>query len=149
MVSKVVMSICALLVAGTLAGAVENALDPSQGCDLEHILTQLQGKVSAMCASGGEWAMAWPVPSAPSGVLIRMSFAPGSVAVSAEGVTRTAETWPVLHTWTWDGTPMNSTRAAELDRTSAILSFVTGYSVQLSSRLVLLDDSEELLAFVS
>lgn len=143
------MSVCALLVAGALAGVVGTTLEPGPGSDLERVLADLQDIVSAIGAREMECTVAWTVPPMPSGAMVEMSFAAASVSARAEGTVRAAETWPALHTWVWDGFPLNGTRVQELDLAGTLFSARTGDSIVLSSRLVLLDDSEQLLLFVS
>lgn len=147
-VSKVVMSICALLVAGGLAGIVETSLKADPGEDLETILADIQETLSSLAAHGGGCVMAWTVPALPSGSAVRMSFGEGSMMARADGVARAAETQPELHTWAWDGQPLNLTKVEELDSSSPDLEAWTGHVLTLTACEVLVDDCPELLVFV-
>lgn len=147
-VSKVVMSICALLVAGGLAGVVETSLEADPGGDLKDILDDLQGTLSRLASHGGDFDLTWTVPALPSGSVVHMSFGDGPVVARADGVTRAADTWPEIHTWAWDGRPLNVTGVEELDSSSPRLEAWTGDALAITAYEVLLDDCRELLVCV-
>ncbi len=147
-VSKVVMSVCALLVAGGLAGIVETSLEADPGGDLEDILDDLQETLSRLASHGCDFDLTWTVPALPSASAVHMSFGDGPVVARADGVTRAAEMWPEVHTWTWDGRPLNMTVVEELDSSSPRLDAWTGDALAITAYEVLLDDCRELLVCV-
>ena len=148
MVSRVVMSICALLVAGGLAGIVETSFEMGPGGDLKHILDDLQETLSRLASRGGDFDLTWTVPALPSGPAVQMSFGDGPVVARADGVTMAADMWPEIHTWAWDGRPLNMTDIEELDSSSPRLEAWTGDALAITACEVLLDDCRELLVCV-
>lgn len=148
-VSKVVMSICALVVAGGLAEVVGSSLSAGPGEDLERVLAGLQGTVSGLAVHGGDCAVAWPVPALPSGEAVHMSFRDGMVTASAGGSTRAAATVPEVHAWAWDGGPLNSTSVDALDASCGRFDASTGDTLTLSVVGVPVGDCTERLVFVS
>jgi len=147
-VSKVAMSICALMVAGCLAGIVETSFGPDPGDDLSEILDDLQATISRLASNGGGSATAWTVPALPSGGTVHIVFGDGSALARSEDASRAVETRPEVHTWAWDGLPLNMTRVDELDAGSRLLEAWTGQSVTVSTAEVLMDDDREVLVFV-
>lgn len=145
--SKVALSLCALVVAVSMSSSVEKGLSPDPGADLERILAEIQDTVSMMTAHGGASSIEWRVPALPSGASVSVSFMEGGVLASAHGLARVAHS--DLHVWTWDGMPLNSTRLEELGVASAPMEKRTGDLVALKGALVPLDDCLELLLFVS
>lgn len=147
-VSKVAMSVCALIIAVCLAGVVEDSLQGHPGDELEDILARLQTILSRLESQGTGAELVWTVPTLPSGSAVRMSFGDGVVLAGADGLSRAARTFPELHAWAWDGNPMNLTTLDELDRSAPALDVSTGYVLTLTACDVLLDDCPRLLFFV-
>lgn len=147
-VSKVAMSVCALLVAASLTEAVGPSLSPSLEDDLEEVLSDLQSAVSSAAALGGECSIEWNVPSLPSGDAVRLRISGCSATACAEGAARATEIRPELHTWTWDGAPMNRTELESLDLSAVCLEARSGDELTIAALRVPVDDSLELLLFV-
>lgn len=147
-VSKVVMSVCALLVAGGLAEVVGTSTSPDTGLDLEAALMDLQRAASSLASVRGECSLAWEVPGLPTEAGLELSFLGGSACARAEGTARTTHIDPSPHTWEWDGMPINGTRLAELDFGSPTLLTRSGDTLALEVLLVTVDDSGQLLLFV-
>ncbi len=147
-VSRVAMSVCALMVAGGLAGIVETSFEPDPAGELEAILADLQEAISRLMSHGGGSTLSWTVPALPSGATVHMSFRDGTALARSESASRTIETRPELHTWAWDGLPTNRTTVEELDAGSQWLDAWTGQPVSISTSEVLVEDIREVLVFV-
>lgn len=147
-VSKVVMSVCALLVAGAMADILGATLSTDPAGDLEDLLAGLQRIVSSMEEHGGECELAWQVPLLTSGPAISVSFHAGLVTARAGLVTAVAETQPGLHAWAWDGQPLNTTMIEGMDRECAALVASSGEVLTIAASAVILDDCPTLLMFV-
>lgn len=147
-VSKVVMSVCALLVAGGLAGALEASTSQGPGEDLGEVLAALQEAAASLAAIRGECRLLWQVPALPSGDGMELRIDGGSAMATSGGASRTADVRPAPHTWEWDGRPLDSTALAALDLTAPALCARSGEALWLETLSVPLDDSEESLLFV-
>lgn len=143
------MSICALMVAASLAGAVERALSPDTGGALESLLAGLQRTVTAMADHGGQSSISWRVPALPSGSTVRLSLSDEGALATAEGQTRVAELVPELHLWRWDGAPLNGTHVEDLDRSCQPIGRWSGDTVSIYGALVQVDDCTTLLLFAA
>jgi hypothetical protein len=143
------MSICALMVAASLAGAVDRALSPDTGGALESLLAGLQRTISTLADHGGQSSALWRVPALPSGSAVRLSFSGAGVLATADGVTRVAEPVPELHLWRWDGSPLNETRVEDLDRSCQSIDRWSGDTVSIDGVLVPVDDCAKLLLFAA
>jgi hypothetical protein len=148
-VSKVAMSVCALLVAGCLSEIVGTSTGPDPDADLASLLEDLQGDVSSMAALRGECCAAWPVPRLPTGAPVDLSVAGGSACAASGGEARWAEMWPYPHTWDWDGAPVNWTTVANRDDSAAGVRAVSGDTLWIRFESVQVDDADALLLFVS
>ncbi|MEW5748468.1 MAG: hypothetical protein AB1793_06770 [Candidatus Thermoplasmatota archaeon] len=148
-VSKVAMSVCALLVAGCLSEIVSTSTGPDPGGDLAGILADLQGDVSSLAELRGECSLEWPVPSLPSGGPVELSVGGGAACARSGTESRSAEVHPPPHTWGWDGLPLNSTELAERDLASPVLTARSGDTLSLRMVTVTLDGSEEPVLFAS
>lgn len=147
-VSKVVMSICALTVAGVLSGAVRTALSPDPDRELDSVLASLERTVDALAIHGCEGAVEWTVPATHSGGVIEVSFGHGLVLLRSEDLYRATSTSPVLHTWEWGGNPINATTVDDLDRLCPAVSGASGDTILISAVRVLVEDAAKLLFFV-
>lgn len=149
MVSKVAMSVCALIVAGCLSGVVGTVTQPDPGADLGLLLEDLQRRVSSLAALRGECSLEWKVPSLSSGDAIVLSISGRSACACHKGEVRCAEIRPPVHTWEWDGLPANSTLIAERDLCSPVLTGHSGDVIALRVTTVPVDDAEAFLLFAS
>lgn len=148
-VSKVAMSLCALLVAGCLSEIVSTSTGPDPGGDLARILADLQEDVSSLAALQGECSLEWPVPTIPSGGLVELSIDGGRALARSGAEWRDAEVLPPPHTWGWDGLPLNSTELAQRDLASPVLTARSGDTLSLRMVAATLDGSEEPMLFAS
>lgn len=147
-VSKVVMSICALAVAGVLSGTVRTALSPDPDRELDAVLAMLEDTLDALEMSGCEGAVEWLVPTPPSGRTVTVSFGHGLVLLRTDDHYRAANVSPTLHTWSWDGDHLNVTTIDDLDRFARAVTGSSGETIAISAVRILVEDEPELLFFV-
>ncbi len=148
-VSKVAMSICALVVVAVLAGVFDRDAFVDRHHELSSILEDLSGIVDRAAISNSEFSTAWRVPLASDGNPIVISIRAGSVSAECEGRTAAAQPSCGLHTWSWDGRDLNSSSVYEMDISSPQLSFGSGTTILVSTILVTLENEPKLLVFAS
>jgi hypothetical protein len=146
-VSKVAMSICALMVVSALGGMFgTDALLGHRGY-LEDILDDFCSVTNAVALSGAEASMFWSVPFASGGgiVLIELN---GSIVWARSGSDRAVDQ-PIstVRTWTHDGRPLNKTMLIELDKGSHGLLARSGDVIVLRSRIVSVDNEQKMFVF--
>jgi hypothetical protein len=148
-VSKVAMSICALMVVAVLAGVFDRDAFVDRDHELSGVLDRLSGLVDRAATSSSEFTTGWIVPLSFDGSSIVVSIRAG--AVSAESGGRTAMTQPAcgLHTWTWDGRGLNSSSICEMDKSSPQLRFESGMTILIRTILVTLENEPRYLVFAS
>lgn len=148
-ISKVAMSICALVVAGALSGCMDprNFVDPS--AELDDLVREFCGLVDRMVMSGSACSLTWEVPSLANGGGATLLIDQGMV--SAEGCGETSVGRPVscLHTWKNTGASLNASALELLDSLADGLGARSGERVFLTTELVLLDNEPRYLAFVT
>ena len=139
-VSKVAMSICALLVMGAILGAL-------QGQDFVEPVDELRDIAVSFCAvsegllrDGGEGGLAWRVPFAASGGSITISLGGESVVLSGSGRHVVERTWFPINTWSWDGTEMNSTQMRDRELHAPRIQANSGEDIWLSCTRVAVDN---------
>lgn len=148
-VSKVAMSICALLVVATIGGVFgEGALLDPKG-ELERIVDDFCSVVDSIALSRTESSVSWLVPFTSHGetVVIRMD----GTLVRAESGLENAVGQPVspVRTWEYDGCDLNATMLANLDGTRKVMEVRSGQSICLESRLVTLENQLSVFVFAS
>ncbi len=148
-VSKVAMSICALMVVSVLAGVFDRDAFVDRDHELYEILDRLSCFVNKVATSWSEFTTGWRIPLSSDGGPIVISMRAGSV--SAESGGRIAMVQPAcgLHTWTWDGQGLNSSAVCEMDRSSPQLRFESGMTILIRTILVTLENEPMYLVFAS
>lgn len=148
-VSKVAMSVCALVVVGVLAGVVDNEKFTNCDQELAEVLERFSGLVdrAAMCAFG--FATGWTVPLSSDGSPIDVSIHAG--VVRAESGNRVASLQPSceLHTWWWNGSRLNLSSIRALDESSPRLDFVSSEMILVRTIEMTVENELRHLVFVS
>jgi len=147
-VSKVAMAACALLAATVLAGA----LNPSKFIDIED---ELDCMLSDFCRlaervgmSGSVMSVLWEVPYLASGDAARIEISDGTVTASSGDRRVLAEPGIPLHTWSWDGGPLNASEEALLDCHALGLVASSGSVISVVSCNVQYENDSKILVFV-
>lgn len=148
-VSKVAMSICALLVVTVLGGVLGNDILFSEVDELDSILTDLSIAVERSVWSACEGRIIWRVPFLSDGTSIDVSVR-GSV-FSAKSGERSAVLRPACdtHTWQWNGTSLNATCVSILDASSPVAIASSGHALEIRTQMIAYEDQSRILAFVS
>lgn len=148
-VSKVAMSICALMVVAALSGAFDRDAFVGEDEGLSRILESLCDLVNRAATSRSEFAVGWIVPLLPSGDSMAISIQAGLVKAEGIGSTERAQPSCGLHTWVWDGGEMNLTAMVDMDETSPQLDFRSGETIIIRTVQVTLENEPRFLVFAS
>lgn len=148
-VSKVAMSICALLVVSVMAAVLGNDILFKEVDELDSILMDLSVVVERSVWSGCEGSTVWRVPFLSDGESIDISVR-GPV-ISAKSGDKSAVLQPACetHTWQWDGTSLNATCVSVLDASSPLTIASSGHALEIRTRMVTYEDQNRIFAFVS
>jgi len=146
-VSKVALSICALLVVAVLG----NVYGPGAFRDLEHelegVAMDLVSTASAMFDALAESQLSWDAPRLSAGEEISVEVSEGFVRVSS-GPSSTAVATPFLiHAWRWDGSPLDEVLVQGLDADTPSTVVRSDGSMTLSTSLVPVGTELELMVF--
>jgi len=145
--SKVAMSVCALLVAGVLAGCMDPSRFAGQEGEIDSVVKRFCGLVDRAVSSHSETWLAWEVPSMADGEDIRMVIHRGLVMAEAGAESAIAQPVTGIHTWHDTGASMNATVLRLLDESADELVIHSGHQVLLVTELVLLENLPTYLAF--
>jgi len=148
-VSKVAMSVCALAVAGILAGMADHVCLPDHGEMLDDVLWSLASLVASIGANHGESCVEWSVPRLPSGDSALLSIWPDMAYAAYDGTVRWCPLEPSLHAWEWDGSTLNRSRIDALDASGNEVSALSGQTLTIMGKEVVTDEGRTFLLFVS
>lgn len=148
-VSKVVMSICALMVAGILGGMfVANPLIDQKG-ELESIADDFCSVADSAAITTANLIMTWTIPFTGSGGSIHFELHRSIVRVESGGDTAAVRPVCDIQTWSREGAILNSTELESLHWNSPKLVAESGDVVELGSRTVVLDNENRILVFAT
>lgn len=147
-ISKVAMSLCALMVAGVLSGCMDPANFVDADRELDAVVERLCGLVDRAVLSGSKSSIAWQVPCLSDGKEVRLLICSGTVAAEAGDWRSLGQPVTGIHTWRNTGAAMNTTGLRLLDEASGELEARSGDRLLLTTEQVLLDNSPTFLAFV-
>lgn len=147
-VSKVAMSICALLVVSVLGGMLRSDIFVDEPDELESILTDLSMTLERAAWSGCETKTAWTVPFLTDHDIIEVSIS--SSTVSAGSGDRRVAVSPAceIHTWSWNGSALNATVVRHLDDISPAVRSVSGQAMEIWTQSVSFENGYRVFAFV-
>ena len=148
-VSKVAMSICALLVVGILGGMFGPGGFLDSRTELSSVVDQFCATADAVALSPGESSVSWTVPYASDGTVIVLEL-DGSLVRASWGSQR-AVGQPAcdIRTWSLESGELNSTELAVLDESMPELEASSGQTIEIMSRIVLSGNEELRLVFAS
>ena len=147
-ISKVVMSICALTVVSILGGLVESDIFASPATELSEILRSFHDSVHATVQSGSGSRIAWKVPGLQDGKSVEISVHTDFVRCTSERNDCVFWNNVELHLWIWDGEPLNETTMSELDENADHVIAFTGDEFVITCERVVLDNAPRDFAFI-
>ncbi len=148
-VSKVAMSICALLVVAVLGGAVDEDRFLNEGRELRSVIEDFCEVADDAMEAGLEGTVSWTVPKLSSGEPLQLEIEHDWTRGSMSGHSMLGGPHCTVHTWTWDGTALNKSAVDSLDEASAGLRLSSGDAIVINTIYVLVDNDQVLMAFVS
>lgn len=148
-VSKVAMSVCALLVAGVLAELADPTNYVDAASELEGYLRELCSVAEAGVLAGCELDSTYMVPFFSDGSMVTIELERGAFFAQSRGAHAYVEPRMRVHVWRWDGHPLNSTSVEQLDTDTPGLAFRSGDGIEIQTRLVVFDNEPRLMVFAS
>ena len=147
-ISKVVMSVCALLVAGILSGLIGMTGTLDNRSELKGVLKEFAGLVERTARSGAEAVVEWTVPTLSDGGKIKMTITSVAVSGEAGGHKYTYQPAVTLHLWSYVGTALNATEVSLLDKAAFPIDSGSGEVVRILTEMVTFENEPSLFAFV-
>ncbi len=148
-VSKVALSICALLVVTILSGVMDGDRFVDDGHEIESVLQDFCEFADRAFGERSEGILMWTVPVLPTGNEIEMTLDHGIVYSQWHGKSIVREPQCYVHTWRWDGSALNESTVGDLDDGSARLMVSSGDGILLTTAYVLFENDHRLLVFAS
>jgi hypothetical protein len=148
-VSKVALSICALLVITILSGVTDRDRFMDDGRGIEIVLQDFCDVADRAFGERSEGIVLWKVPVLSTGNEIELTLDHGVVHSQWEGISIARQPQCYLHTWRWDGSALNESTVGDLDKDSGRLTASSGESIILITVYVLFENDHRLLVFAS
>ena len=148
-VSKVAMSICALLVVAVLGGMIHGSRSSENAYELKGVLEDLCGLVENAGRASASADIRWAVPELHNGEDLTIQISSNLVRAVIDGHSEVRRLSCTVHTWVWDGATLNSTIVSRLDRFAETMEVVSGEKVGIRVENVLLDNESILMVFLS
>ena len=147
-ISKVAMSICALIVASVLGPILVSVNNDGGKMELDWFVMRLSQAISTAVVEGLETDFELSLPTTSSGDEMHLEVHRGGLVISsAEGVA-VCRPCTELHLWSWNGSALTSSDVEKLDLAHRESLAVSGDVVIAATRWISLDSSPALLAFV-
>lgn len=148
-VSKVAMSVCALLVVAILAGLADPDNYVDADSELEACLEDFCSLAELGVLSGCEMKTLWRAPVLSTGDEVVMNIWDGTVSASTRDGRVLKQPQFGIHTWAWDGSSLNASTVETLDSADPGFKARSGDSISIETRTVLFEDSPTLMVFAS
>ncbi len=148
-VSKVALSICALLVVAVLGEATDPGRFVDASCEIDAALGDLCEIAGRGARGPSEGMVTWTVPALSDGDGLKLVLCHGLVTCEHRGRMFVREPRCYIHTWAWDGSGLNDTTLAGLDDGSPPLVVCTGDDLFLTTVEVMLENESGLMVFAS
>ena len=147
-ISKVAMSLCALIVASVLGPILVSVNDDGDRVELDAFVTNLSRAISMAVVAGLETNCELSLPTTSSGDEVHLELRPGGLLISSEDERVVCRPCTKLHLWKWNGSALTSTEVERLDSTHRESVAVSGDTIIAATRWIPVDSTPTLLAFV-
>jgi hypothetical protein len=148
-ISKVVMSITALIVVSILAGLLSPERFAGVSTDLERILDDLSSVVSRTAMSASEITITWTVPFLTTGGEVSVTVHNSILSGRSGGEIARVQPMFELHTWHYDGSMMNASTIDALDNASEDIDCSSGRKLTVCNASVQFENGSRLLIFLA
>ncbi len=142
------MSICALMFMTIAGGIVRHSMTLDEGNELTEMLGSLERLMLLLRGGGSGCELSWSVPSTQGGSEIWLDICHTHMTASADGRTIGVELQDPVHTWEWQGEPLNQSIIEERDLASGHLKVRTGDVLCVKTGLIPVDELSSILLFV-
>ena len=143
------MTVCALLVVVLLTQALDDSRFLDNDGEIKRILARFCGLLDRVARSASELELDWIVPFMPTGADLHMVVDWDLVTGESGGLRAHGEPMCVPHTWLPVNRILNRSIVEDMDRDAPALEAVSGQVLRVSAKICVIDNSEELLLFVS
>lgn len=146
-VSKVAMSICALLVAAVLGNIYGDGAFRDVRGELEGVAMDLIAVASAPLDARTECTASWEVPYLSAGEEVSVAVSAEWIRVFTSSVVVMIATPFAMHTWSWDGSPLNDSLVAELDGRAPKTTASSRGTITIAAMEITMGNETELMVF--
>ena len=147
-VSKVAMSICALIVVGVLGGLIHGTRSSEVDYELTAVLDELGELVESAGRASASGQIHWVVPALSNGEDVEIQVSSILLRGTSDGHSEVRGLSCTVHTWLWDGTMLNSTIVTELDRSAEPIEADSGEKIAIRVECVPVDNESLLMVFL-
>ncbi len=146
--SRVGLSICALISASVLGAALSEHQDDEARLELRSAAQRLCDAISVAAVGYGDSVREFSVPSLTSGEGIRVTVTGDGVMMSAGSEKAVDHPCVQVHLWQWDGEELNASAIARLDSECQALTACTGATLEITGMSMMVDGLPRKMVFV-
>jgi len=147
-ISKVALSICALLVVSVLGSAFGQDIFLKDQDELSRILTDLADTIERRAWSTCESTVTWSLPFLVDGSRVELEVSSSGLIARSGGRACAVELSCGVHTWHWNGSALNETIVEALDASSPGIRSVSGQTLEVETKAVCYENRSTMFAFV-
>ena len=148
-ISKVCLSICALLILTSIGQSLDGVLSTEERRDVEAIASRFEELMRTLLERGGEAVHIYRVPSLATGAAVSMTIRTSGVEVVSEHAKSEVMFPCPLHLWKWNLTDLNRTDVDELDSSSRPLVAVSGNALRIEVTRIPVQSVATVMIFLS
>ena len=147
--SKVGMSICALVTATVLGAVMAEFEGDDRWQELRSIANRLCGAISSAALGYGDVVTAYSIPSLSSGEEVVATITVDGALVSSGGLSAVDHPCTQVHLWRWDGEELNGTVIAGLDEAHPQVEARSGETLEILTMTLMIEESLQTMVFVT
>ncbi len=148
MISKVGLSVCALISASVLGAVFSDSGVDDRRQELRVILQRMCDLISSAAVAGGDSVRMFCVPSLSTGEPIRTTVTVDGAIMSSGTASEVDHPCTQVHLWHWDGRELNDSAITDLDRSYGETTAHTGETLEIFAMSVTVDGMQRVLVFV-
>ncbi|HEX9908058.1 MAG TPA: hypothetical protein VGB78_06270 [Thermoplasmata archaeon] len=146
-VSKVALSVCALILMGSVLGVFQGQNLLGQDDDLRDIAANFARLAESLLSQSSQALVAWEVPFSVWEEVIDIELGGDLVSVSSHEGFAVVQLSKAIHTWRWNGSGVNMTELRDLDSEAPELRVSSGTVIELAAILIPVENEQTTMLF--
>ena len=147
-ISKVCLSICALLMLAAIGQALDKPLSSEERGEIEAIADRFGDLILTLVEEECEAEIVYRIPSLATGSAITMTVRTSGLEVQSENARYEVALPCHLHMWEWNHTELNQSEVEELDSSCQPLVAVSGDLLRIETMWISIQSVATMMVFL-